>query len=152
MIMEQFFDILTTVVSGTAVFLLVVTAIHASARLLQMTFGRKSGLNRKDTAKSNKAVKNTEPANLPEKKEEPPGIDKRCAIYKEKYLTCKPLAKRAHVYIEQENARIIKFMLWTIDPNATMSGYINNIVKEHLEKCKPEIIKLYKEKKADYGN
>ena len=46
MIMEQSFDLLTTVVSGTAVFLLVVTAIHASARLLQMTFGKKSGLNR----------------------------------------------------------------------------------------------------------
>ena len=35
---------------------------------------------------------------------------------------------------------------------ASISGYINNIVNEHLEKCKPEIIKLYKEKKADYGN
>lgn len=68
MIMEQSFDILTTVVSGTAVLLLAVTAIHASARLLQMTFGKKSGLNRKDTAKSNKAVKNTEPANRPEKR------------------------------------------------------------------------------------
>lgn len=34
MIMEQSFDILTTVVSGTAVLLLVVTAMHASARLL----------------------------------------------------------------------------------------------------------------------
>ena len=53
MIMEQSFDILTTVVSGTAVFLLVVTAIHASARLLQMTFGKKSGLNRKDTKPEN---------------------------------------------------------------------------------------------------
>ena len=96
--MEQSFDILTTVVSGTAVFLLVVTAIHASARLLQMTFGKKSGLNRKDT----------KPENHPEKKEEPPGIDKQCAIYKEKYLTCKPLAKRAHVCIEQENVSLIK--------------------------------------------
>lgn len=152
MIMEQSFDILTTVVSGTAVFLLVVTAIHASARLLQMTFGKKSGLNRKDTAKSNKAVKNTETAKLPEKKEEPPGIDKRCAIYKEKYLTCKPLAKRAHVYIEQENVNLIKQLLWVIEPNASISGYINNIVKGHLEKCKPEIMKLYKEKKADDGN
>ena len=96
--MEQSFDLLTTVVSGTAVFLLVVTAIHASARLLQMTFGKKSGLNRKDT----------KPENHPEKKEEPPGIDKQCAIYKEKYLTCKPLAKRAHVCIEQENVSLIK--------------------------------------------
>ncbi|MCM1331585.1 MAG: DUF3408 domain-containing protein [Bacteroides sp.] len=150
--MEQSFDILTTVVSGTAVLLLVVTAIHASARLLQMTFGKKSGLNRKDTAKSNKAVKNTETAKLPEKKEEPPGIDKRCAIYKEKYLTCKPLAKRTHVYIEQENVNLIKQLLWVIEPNASISGYINNIVKGHLEKCKPEIMKLYKEKKADDGN
>lgn len=142
MIMEQSFDILTTVVSGTAVFLLVVTAIHASARLLQMTFGKKSGLNRKDT----------KPENHPEKKEEPPGIDKQCAIYKEKYLTCKPLAKRAQVCIEQENACIIKYMLLVIDPKATMSGYINNIVDEHLKKYSPEIIKLYEEKKADYGN
>jgi len=152
MIMEQSFDILTTVVSGTAVLLLVVTAIHASARLLQMTFGKKSGLNRKDTAQSNKAVKNTEPTNRPKKKEEPPGIDKRCAIYKEKYLACKPLAKRAHVYIEQENVSLIKQLLLVIEPKASISGYINNIVKEHLEKCKPEIIKLYKEKKDDYGN
>lgn len=152
MIMGQFFDILTTVVSVTAVLLLVVTAIHASARLVQMTFGKKSGLNRKDTAKSNKAVKNTETAKLPEKKEEPPGIDKRCAIYREKYLTCKPLAKRAHVYIEQENVNLIKQLLWGIEPNASISGYINNIVKGHLEKCKPEIMKLYKEKKADDGN
>ena len=136
MIMEQSFDILTTVVSGTAVFLLVVTAIHASARLLQMTFGKKSGLNRKDT----------KPENHPEKKEEPP------AIYKEKYLTCKPLAKRAHVCIEQENVSLIKQLLLVIEPKASISGYINNIVNEHLEKCKPEIIKLYKEKKADYGN
>lgn len=74
MIMEQSFDILTTVVSGTAVLLLVVTAIHASARLLQMTFGKKSGLSRKDTAKSNKAVKNTETAKLPEKRKSRPAL------------------------------------------------------------------------------
>ena len=152
MIMGQFFDILTTVFSGTAVLFLVVTAISASAGLVRMTFGRKTGLKRKDTAKSNNAVNNAEQANLPEQKEEPPGIDGRCAIYKEKYLTCKPLAKRAHVCIEQENAYIIKYMLLVIDPKATMSGYINNIVEEHLKKYSPEIIKLYKEKKADYGN
>lgn len=64
MIMEQSFDILTTVVSGTAVFLLVVTAIHASARLLQMTFGKKSGLNRKDT----------KPENHPEKRKSHPAL------------------------------------------------------------------------------
>ena len=140
--MGDFFDTMTIVVVIIMVFIVLVIAIHASARLIQMTFGRKSGLKQKDTAKSN----------LPEQKKESPGIDERCAIYKEKYLTCKPLAKRAQVCIEQENACIIKYMLLVIDPKATMSGYINNIVDEHLKKYSPEIIKLYEEKKADYGN
>ena len=144
--MGDFFDTMTIVVVIIMVFIVLVIAIHASARLIQMTFGRKSGLKQKDTAKSNEAVKNAEPVNLPEpeQKKESPGIDERCAIYKKKYLTCKPLAKRAQVCIEQENACIIKYMLLVIDPKATMSGYINNIVDEHL--------KLYEEKKADYGN
>lgn len=150
--MGDFFDTMTIVVVIIMVFIVLVIAIHASARLIQMTFGRKSGLKQKDTAKSNEAVKNAEPVNLPEQKKESPGIDERCAIYKEKYLTCKPLAKRAQVCIEQENACIIKYMLMVIDPKATMSGYINNIVDEHLKKYSPEIIKLYEEKKADYGN
>ena len=148
----NFFDTMTIVVVIIMVFLVLVIAIHASARLVQMTFSRKSGLKQKDTVKSNEAVKNAESVNLPEQKKESPGIDERCAIYKEKYLTCKPLAKRAQVCIEQENACIIKYMLLVIDPKATMSGYINNIVDEHLKKYSPEIIKLYEEKKADYGN
>ena len=127
---------MTIVVVIIMVFLVLVIAIHASARLVQMTFGRKSGL------------KNAEPVNLPEQKKESPGIDERCAIYKEKYLTCKPLAKRAQVCIEQENACIIKYMLMVIDPKATMSGYINNIVDEHLKKYSPEIMKLYKDKES----
>ena len=136
--MGDFFDTMTIVVVIIMVFIVLVIAIHASARLVQMTFGRKSGLKQKDT----------KPENHPEKKEEPPGIDKRCAIYKEKYLTCKPLAKRAQVCIEQENACIIKYMLLVIDPKATMSGYINNIVDEHLKKYSPEIMKLYKDKES----
>jgi len=147
-IMGDFFDTMTIVVVIIMVFLVLVIAIHASARLVQMTFGRKSGLKQKDTAKSNEAVKNAEPVNLPEQKKESPGIDERCAIYKEKYLTCKPLAKRAQVCIEQENACIIKYMLMVIDPKATMSGYINNIVDEHLKKYSPEIMKLYKDKES----
>ena len=109
--MGDFFDTMTIVVVIIMVFIVLVIAIHASARLIQMTFGRKSGLKQKDTAKSNEAVKNAEPVNC-----------------------------------------IIKYMLLVIDPKATMSGYINNIVDEHLKKYSPEIIKLYEEKKADYGN
>ncbi|MCS2325976.1 DUF3408 domain-containing protein [Bacteroides fragilis] len=62
------------------------------------------------------------------------------------------MAKRAHVCIEQENACIIKYILPVIAPKATMSGYINNVVDEHLKKYSPEIMKLYNEKKTDYGN
>ena len=134
--MGDFFDTMTIVVVIIMVFLVLVIAINSYARLVQITFGRKSGL------------KHAEPVNLPEQKKESPGIDERCAIYKEKYLTCKPLAKRAQVCIEQENACIIKYMLMVIDPKATMSGYINNIVDEHLKKYSPEIMKLYKDKES----
>ena len=71
--MGDFFDTMTIVVVIIMVFIVLVIAIHASARLIQMTFGRKSGLKQKDTAKSNEAVKNAEPVNLPEQKKESPG-------------------------------------------------------------------------------
>ena len=77
---------MTIVVVIIMVFLVLVIAIHASARLVQMTFSRKSGLKQKDTVKSNEAVKNAESVNLPEQKKESPGIDERCAIYKKNTL------------------------------------------------------------------
>ena len=58
--MGDFFDTMTIVVVIIMVFLVLVIAIHASARLVQMTFSRKSGLKQKDTVKSNEAVKNAE--------------------------------------------------------------------------------------------
>ncbi|MCS2832608.1 hypothetical protein NXY32_18025 [Bacteroides fragilis] len=72
--MGDFFDTMTIVVVIIMVFLVLVIAIHASARLVQMTFGRKSGLKQKDTAKSNEAVKNAEPVNLPEQKKNRPAL------------------------------------------------------------------------------
>lgn len=150
--MEQIFNILTIAVISIGVVLLIVTAIHSSVRLVQMTIGRKSGLNKKDTAQSNAVKKNPKSENQPETKKKSPDLDRSCAVYKEKYLRCKPLEKRARVCIEQENVSLIKQLLLVIEPKASISGYINNIVEEHLEKCKPEIIKLYKEKCSDYGN
>lgn len=47
--MGQFFDIMTIAVTIIVVFLLIITAIHSSVRLVQITIGRKSGLNKKDT-------------------------------------------------------------------------------------------------------
>lgn len=149
--MEQIFNILTIAVISIGVLLLIITAIHSSVRLVQMTIGRKSGLNKKDTPQSNVAKKNSISENQPKAKTKSPDLDELCAIYKKKYLTCKPLSKRARVDIEQENLNLIKQLLLVIEPKASMCGYINSIVKDHLEKCKPEIIKLYKEKYSDNG-
>lgn len=149
--MGQFFNILTIAVISIGVVLLIITAIHSSVRLVQMTIGRKSDLNKKDTAQSNAVKKNSIPENQPETRKKSPDLDELCAIYKKKYLTCKPLSKRARVDIEQENLNLIKQLLLVIEPKASMCGYINNIVKDHLEKCKPEIMKLYKEKRSDNG-
>lgn len=101
---------------------------------------------------SSAAGKNAVSEKQSETKEKSPDMDELCAIYKKKFLTLKPLEKRTQVYIEQKNVDLIKQLLLIIEPKASISGYIDSIVKEHLEKCKPEIIKLYKEKQSDYGN
>lgn len=150
--MEQIFNILTIAVISVGVLLLIITAIHCSVRLVQMTIGKKSGLNKKDTAQSSVAPKNFVSENQLETKKKSPDLDELCAIYKKKFLTRKPLSKRARVDIEQENLNLIKQLLFVIEPKASMCGYINSIVKDHLEKCRPEIIKLYNEKHADNGN
>lgn len=150
--MGHFFDIMTIVVTIIVVFLLIITTIHSSVRLVQITIGRKSGLNKKDTDQSSVAPKNFVSENQLETKKKSPDLDELCAIYKKKFLTLKPLEKRTQVYIEQKNVDLIKQLLLIIEPKASISGYIDSIVKEHLEKCKPEIIKLYKEKQSDYGN
>ena len=150
--MGHFFDIMTIVVTIIVVFLLIITTIHSSVRLVQMIIDRKSDLNKKDITQSSAAGKNAVSEKQSETKEKSPDMDELCAIYKKKFLTLKPLEKRTQVYIEQKNVDLIKQLLLIIEPKASISGYIDSIVKEHLEKCKPEIIKLYKEKQSDYGN
>ena len=150
--MGQFFDIMTIAVTIIVVFLLIITAIHSSVRLVQITIGRKSGLNKKDTDQSSVAPKNFVSENQLDTKKKSPDLDELCAIYKKKFLTRKPLSKRARVDIEQENLDLIRQLLFIIEPKASICGYINSIVKDHLEKCKPEIRKLYNEKHADNGN
>ena len=130
--MGQFFDIMTIAVTIIVVFLLIITAIH--------------------TDQSSVAPKNFVSENQLETKKKSPDLDELCAIYKKKFLTRKPLSKRARVDIEQENLDLIRQLLFIIEPKASICGYINSIVKDHLEKCKPEIRKLYNEKHADNGN
>ena len=74
------------------------------------------------------------------------GIDSKYSLYRKRFLRCKRTPNRSRVYIEKENLELIKSLLQVIDPKATISGFISNIVADHLEKHKQEIIKMYNDK------
>ena len=73
----------------------------------------------------------------PRKKREESGI------YKEKYLVNIPASNRSHVYINREVADCIKRFLPVIAPDMSMSGYISNILVEHIRQHWEEINGLY---------
>ena len=62
------------------------------------------------------------------------GIDSKCSFYRKRFLKCKSTPNRSHVYIDRENA--------------TISGFVSNIVADHLDRYKPEIIKMYNDERA----
>ena len=74
------------------------------------------------------------------------GVDTKCNVYKSKFLDCKRVPNRSHVYIDRECATLIKNVLPIIAPDASISGFVSNIVADHLEKYKPEIIKMYNDR------
>lgn len=148
--MGQIFDILTIAVIVAGVVLLVTVAIHSAVILVKMTINRKSP--KKEVVRTGTTGSKPLDQKHPKWGKEVSDMDALCMIYKKKYLNCKPLSKRARVHIELDNLNLIKQLLVVIEPKASISGYINNIVSEHLEKCKPEIIKLYKEKRSTHGS
>lgn len=76
------------------------------------------------------------------------GIDTKCNVYKSKFLVCKHASNRSHIYIDRECATLIKKVLPIIAPDASISGFVSNIVADHLEKHKPEIIKMYNDERT----
>ena len=64
--------------------------------------------------------------------------------YKENYLVNIPASNRSHVYINREVADCIKRVLPVIAPDMSISGYISNILVEHLQQHWDEINELYK--------
>ena len=55
---------------------------------------------------------------------------------------------RSRVYIDKEDLDLIRSLLPIIDPKATISGFVSNIVADHLDRYKPEIIKMYNDERA----
>ena len=76
------------------------------------------------------------------------GIDSKCSFYRKRFLNCKSTPNRSHVYIDRENLDMIRSLLPIIDPKATISGFVSNIVADHLDRYKPEIVKMYNDGRA----
>ena len=76
------------------------------------------------------------------------GIDSKCSFYRKRFLKCKSTPNRSHVYIDRENLDLIRSLLPIIDPKATISGFVSNIVADHLDRYKPEIIKMYNDERV----
>lgn len=75
-------------------------------------------------------------------------IDSKCSSYRKRFLNCKSAPNRSHVYIDRENLGLIRSLLPIIAPKATISGFVSNIVADHLDRYKPEIIKMYNDERA----
>ena len=73
----------------------------------------------------------------PRKKKEETGS------YRERYLVNIPASNRSHVYINREVAECIKRVLPVIAPDMSISGYISNILVDHIQQHWEEINELY---------
>ena len=90
-----------------------------------------------DSDEGTEAVASKSSAPKPRKKREEVGT------YKERYLVNRPASNRSHVYINREVADCIKRVLPVIAPDMSISGYISNILVEHLQQHWDEINELY---------
>lgn len=68
--------------------------------------------------------------------------DESCG-YRERFLVNIPASNRSHVYINREVAECIKRVLPVIAPEMSISGFISNILVDHLQKHWDEITDLY---------
>ena len=73
----------------------------------------------------------------PRKKKEETGS------YRKRYLVNIPASNRSHVYINREVAECIKRVLPVIAPDMSISGYISNILVDHIQQHWEEINELY---------
>ena len=88
----------------------------------------------------------TEPAEAPSEKTvaaKPWKKKEETGSYRERYLVNIPASNRSHVYINREVAECIKRFLPVIAPNMSISGYISNILVEHIQQHWEEINELY---------
>ena len=84
----------------------------------------------------------TVPADTPAEKpsvEKPKRKKDESFGYRERFLVNIPASNRSHVYINREVAECIKRVLPVIAPEMSISGFISNILVDHLQKHCDEI-------------
>ena len=59
--------------------------------------------------------------------------------YRERFLVNIPASNRSHVYINREVAECIKRVLPVIAPDMSISGYISNLLVDHIQRHWEEI-------------
>lgn len=93
-----------------------------------------------------KSPASTVPADTPAEKpsvEKPKRKKDETFGYRERFLVNIPASNRSHVYINREVAECIKRVLPVIAPEMSISGFISNILVDHLQKHWDEINELY---------
>ena len=63
--------------------------------------------------------------------------------YRKRFLVNVPASNRSHVYINREVAECIKRVLPVIAPGMSISGYISNILVDHMQQHWDDINELY---------
>lgn len=63
--------------------------------------------------------------------------------YRERFLACNTASNRAHVYLDRDMFERIKRFLPVIAPRTSISGYICNILEDHLDRYRDEIKEMY---------
>lgn len=63
--------------------------------------------------------------------------------YRERFLVCNTASNRAHVYLDRDMFERIKRFLPVIAPGTSISGYICNILEDHMDRYRDEIKEMY---------
>ena len=109
-------------------------------------FGREKPAEENAEQPETEASPDTESANSSSEKSvstKPRKRKEETGSYRKRYLVNIPASNRSHVYINREVAECIKRFLPIIAPNMSISGYISNILVEHIQQHWEEINELY---------
>ena len=76
------------------------------------------------------------------------GIDSKCSFYRKRFLKCKRVPNRSHVYIDRSSHECMKRFLSIAAPDTSMAGYVSRIIKDHIAENATTINKIFEDSKT----